>query len=68
MKDQENWKMHSEKELGYEERIFNLGLTTLDRRRERSHTIQIYKIQNQIDQISWFAKPTTKESSIKNMP
>ena len=30
--------------------------------------IQIYKIQNQIDQISWFAEPTTRESRIKNRP
>ena len=28
----------------------------------------MHKIQNQIDQISWFAEPTTRESGIKKRP
>ena len=54
-------------ELSYEERLFYLRLTTLKRRRE-GDMIQMHKIQNQIDQISWFAEPTTRESTIKNKP
>ena len=44
--------------LTYEERLFNYGLTTLERRRKREDMIQMCKIQNDRDQISWFANPT----------
>ena len=48
--------------LSYPERLHNLGLTTLERRRERGDMIQQYKIQAGIDEISWFATPTTREA------
>ena len=47
--------------LSYPMRLHNLGITTLERRRERGDMIQQYKIQAGIDEISWFATPTTRE-------
>ena len=47
--------------LCYPERLHNQGLSTLERRRERGDMIQQYKIQAGIDEISWFATPTTRE-------
>ena len=52
--------------LSYEERLFNLRHTILERRRERDDIIQMYKIQYQKDQIFSFAELTTRESRIGN--
>ena len=54
--------------LSYEERLINLKLINLERRCEKGDMIQKYKIQNQKDQISWFAEHITRESRIKNIP
>ena len=52
--------------LTYEERLLNLGLTTLERRRERGDMIQMYKIQSGRDHISWLANPSTRATRNKD--
>lgn len=48
--------VHSIKHLTYSERCKVFGLTTLVCRRQRGDLIQMYKIVNNIDQVSWYTK------------
>ena len=48
------------KDLSYRERLHNLGLTTLERRRERGDLIQLYKIMAEIDKVTWYTHPIIK--------
>ena len=48
--------------LSYPERLYNLGLTILERRRERGDMIEHYKIQTGYDEIHWSATPNTREA------
>ena len=54
--------------LSYEERLLNLGLTSLGRRLERGDMIQLNKILKGSDQDTWFAPPTLRESRKMNRP
>ena len=58
---------NSFQDLSYEERLLNLGLTILERRCYRADMIQILKIQNSNDQISWFANSITMKARKKNI-
>ena len=49
---------HVLKKLSYEERLTNLGLTTLEVRRERGDLIQLFKIEKEIDKITWVSPYT----------
>ena len=39
--------------LTYEERLYNLNLTTLEVRKNRGDLIQQYKIESRINKVSW---------------
>ena len=39
--------------LPYESRLLKMGLTTLEKRRERGDLIQFFKILKNIDSVSW---------------
>ena len=43
------------KNLSNRKRLHNLGLTTLERMRERDDLIQWYKLKAEIDKVAWYA-------------
>ena len=55
--------VHTIKHLTYSERCIAFGLSTLVSRRERGDLIQMYKIINNIDHVSWHTKPTLRPPS-----
>ena len=54
--------------LSYPERLHNLGLTTLKRRRERGDLIRQFKIANRIDQIDWSSDQIIRQARGGNRP
>ena len=52
------------RKLDYEKRLEILNITTLQKRIERGHLIQVFKILNNFDQIELIREPTLRYESI----
>ena len=49
------------RKASYEERLDRMGLTTLEKRRERGDLIELFKISRGADDITWFKQPIWSE-------